>query len=77
MDSISGGRMFVRFRCWFCTSYERRWLMIGVTKQTSTDEVSDEWVKSLSKEDIQKCYPFLEGNNSTNPNYENILNPNI
>ena len=42
------------------------------------DEVSDEWVKSLSKEDIKKCYPFLEGNNSTNPNYEKyFLNPNI
>ena len=42
------------------------------------DEVSDEWVKSLSKEDIEKCYPFLEGNNSTNPNYEKyFLNPNI
>ena len=42
------------------------------------DEVSDEWVKSLSKEDIEKCYPFLEGNNLTNPNYEKyFLNPNI
>jgi hypothetical protein len=42
------------------------------------DEVSDEWVISLSKEDAQKCYPYLEGNNTTNPNHEKyFLNPNI
>ena len=42
------------------------------------DEVSDEWVMSLSKEDIEKCYPYLEGNNTTNPNHEKyFLNPNI
>ena len=42
------------------------------------DEVSDEWVMSLSKEDAEKCYPYLEGNNTTNPNHEKyFLNPNI
>lgn len=42
------------------------------------DEVSLEWITSLSKEDIKECYPFLEGNNLTNPNKDKyFLNTNL